>query len=96
MKAVFLASALLLSSLALTPASAAPAAPGLTSPAAPVILAQYPGHDRDRHRGKPMHPRYVPGHRYGAPPHGWHRYPRRPHDWHTRGCILVGPLWFCP
>jgi hypothetical protein len=40
--------------------------------------------------------RYRAGRRYReAPPH-WHRYHRRPRDWHTRGCIVVGPIWFCP
>lgn len=41
-------------------------------------------------------PRYVPGRRYSAPPHGWRRYGARPGDWRTRGCVMVGPLWFCP
>jgi hypothetical protein len=27
---------------------------------------------------------------------GWHRYHHRPHGWRSRGCVLVGPLWFCP
>lgn len=40
--------------------------------------------------------RYRPGHRYRHRPHGWHRYHHRPHGWYARGCIIVGPLWFCP
>ncbi len=44
---------------------------------------------RDRHR-------YHPGRRYREAPRHWHRYHRRPHDWYTRGCIVVGPVWFCP
>ena len=47
-------------------------------------------YDDRRHR-----PRYVPGHRYKSAPHGWHRYDRRPRDWRYRGCIMVGPFWFC-
>jgi hypothetical protein len=45
----------------------------------------------DRH-----HSRYRPGERYRSAPHGWHRYHKRPRDWHNRGCIVVGPMWFCP
>ncbi|EJW11338.1 hypothetical protein A33M_3234 [Rhodovulum sp. PH10] len=44
---------------------------------------------RDHRRG----PVYR-GHR--GPPRGWHRYSRRPGDWRRRGCMQVGPVWFCP
>jgi hypothetical protein len=27
---------------------------------------------------------------------GWHRYHHRPHNWRGRGCVIVGPIWFCP
>lgn len=40
--------------------------------------------------------RYEPGSRRHAAPRGWHRYHSRPRDWRTRGCIIVGPVWFCP
>ncbi|MDQ0395473.1 hypothetical protein [Labrys monachus] len=46
--------------------------------------------------GGPRRFRYAPGARLGAPPYGWHRYRTRPYDWRTRGCIVVGPIWFCP
>jgi hypothetical protein len=49
----------------------------------------------DRHHHD-HHSRYRAGGRYRSAPHGWHRFHSRPHDWRTRGCILVGPLWFCP
>jgi hypothetical protein len=100
MRAIYLAPALLLTALAVSPASAAPAAvvDGVTSP---IVLAQvyHRGGDNDRrydrdHRRAP--PRYVAGRRYGSAPHGWHRYDRRPGDWRHRGCVLVGPVWFCP
>lgn len=45
-------------------------------------------------RGPP--PRYVPGRRYNSAPHGWRRYGARPGDWRMRGCVMVGPMWFCP
>jgi hypothetical protein len=41
--------------------------------------------------------RFAPGRRYDEAPRGWRRHGhRRPHGWRTRGCILVGPFWFCP
>ena len=106
MKTRYLLPALMMSAFAfaVAPASAAPAAHQDHISASPMILAQMGpsnGHDRDRHhRAKPRRhtsrPHYVPGHRYHDAPRGWHRYSRRPHDWNRRGCILVGPLWFCP
>jgi Ni/Co efflux regulator RcnB len=53
-----------------------------------------PKHMRPSHRHQNR--RYRPGHHYRSAPHGWHRYHRRPRDWQTRGCIVVGPVWFCP
>ena len=46
--------------------------------------------------GRPHRFRYAPGARLGAAPYGWHRYGARPYDWRERGCIVVGPIWFCP
>ena len=40
--------------------------------------------------------RYRPGGRYRAAPRGWRRHSARPRDWRTRGCVVVGPIWFCP
>ncbi len=39
---------------------------------------------------------YRPGFRYRTAPVGWRRYGARPWNWQARGCILVGPFWFCP
>ena len=91
MRAMFLAPALLLSVMTFAPASAAPIAP-LSAPAveSPLIQAQY---HRDRPRAAS---RYRAGHRYRTAPRDRHRYDRRPGDWSRRGCILVGPVWFCP
>jgi hypothetical protein len=41
------------------------------------------------HRGKYSH-------RYKRAPKGWRSYSYRPYGWHGRGCIVVGPLWYCP
>jgi len=74
-------------------ATAAPAAvlpktdPGAS--ASNLVEVQYRDHrDHRRH--------WVPGRRYDAPPPRWRRYHARPHDWRRRGCVIVGPLWFCP
>jgi hypothetical protein len=48
--------------------------------------------DRNRHRN------WRGGHhgrRHGPPP-GWRRYHTRPWDWQRRGCMAIGPVWFCP
>jgi len=51
-------------------------------------------HDyRHRRHGKPH---FTPGGRYRSAPHGWRSYRARPRNWRTRGCIVVGPVWFCP
>jgi Ni/Co efflux regulator RcnB len=34
--------------------------------------------------------------RHRGPPPGWRRYHHRPRGWRGRGCILFGPVWFCP
>jgi hypothetical protein len=39
---------------------------------------------------------YSPGSRHKHGPKNWHRYNKRPGDWRTRGCIIVGPVWWCP
>lgn len=36
------------------------------------------------------------GHKYKKAPRGWRRHGKRPANWRTRGCIIVGPVWFCP
>jgi hypothetical protein len=36
--------------------------------------------------------RYGSGDRYRS----WHHYSSRPGDWHDRGCVSVGPMWYCP
>lgn len=33
---------------------------------------------------------------YGHPPRGWNRYDRRPWGWKRRGCLSIGPVWYCP
>lgn len=99
MKAIYLAAALLFSALAFTPASAAPVAHvnGASSTSSSVLPVQY-HRDRNRHRYERdrYRSRYRAGHRYRHAPRGWHRYYNRPRSWRNRGCVMVGPVWFCP
>lgn len=42
-------------------------------------------------------PHYTPGGHYNSAPKNWrHHYNKRPGDWRTRGCVSVGPIWWCP
>ncbi|MDO9410989.1 MAG: hypothetical protein Q7T81_00250 [Pseudolabrys sp.] len=106
MKAIFLATTLLVSGLAFSPAMAAPvapisAAPAVESPLMGVQLQlQYRGdrddNRRDMRRDRRDDRRYRAGQRYRTAPNGWHRYDRRPSDWSSRRCGQVGNIWFCP
>lgn len=81
-------------------ASAAPATTslgGLSKSPSGIELVKYQRHGHYR-RG------HFRGHHYrGSRRHwrhnayrGWHRYHSRPWNWRTRGCVVVGPIWFCP
>lgn len=52
---------------------------------------------KPRHR---MHRHHRHGHWRDDPRYeryrGWHRYSYRPRGWRDRGCIAIGPIWFCP
>jgi hypothetical protein len=83
-------------------ASATPATSGvagLSKTESVLQLAQYRGrgHDSRRHHSRRHHYR---GHRHHYRGHnryrGWHRYHHRPYNWRSRGCAVVGPIWFCP
>src|SRR5262245_8995730 len=55
-------------------------------PTSGIVLADY---KKDKFH-------YEPGSHHSKAPKHWHRYSHRPGDWHARGCIVVGPVWFCP
>ena len=44
---------------------------------------------------KGHHHHHVAKH-YKHAPKGWHRHNHRPIGWYGRGCVMVGPLWYCP
>lgn len=35
-------------------------------------------------------------HRYHRPPPGWRSYRAQPRGWRRRGCLAIGPVWYCP
>ncbi len=35
-------------------------------------------------------------HHYRHAPRGWRPYSYRPWGWQRRGCIIIGPVWYCP
>ncbi|NPU15169.1 hypothetical protein HL667_32935 [Bradyrhizobium sp. 83012] len=88
-------------------ASAAPMAAATTqsettaseAAASPMRLAQRDHRDRDRdgrwQREQRRHHHRGYERRHG-PPSGWHRFRSRPHDYSRRGCMQIGPAWFCP
>jgi hypothetical protein len=94
--AAFALSAALVGLAGASPASALPtsAIGGMTNAHAAVALVDYKK-KVDYKKGK-HHMKYNPGGHYKHAPHGWHRYDKRPGDWHTRGCVIVGPIWWCP
>jgi len=67
---------------------------GLSAQKAGISLIDYkPGYKKYK-GNRPF--KYRPGGHYRHAPGNWHRYDKRPGDWHTRGCIVVGPIWWCP
>jgi Ni/Co efflux regulator RcnB len=88
--------------LAATSLSAAPAVSPLAQlntimPAGTVQVRDK--ENRGNHRNMKRHNRrgqhYTPGRRYKSAPSHYRRYAHRPYNWRSRGCILVGPVWFC-
>lgn len=98
-KAIGLALALscgLLATSALT-ASAAPlggtgALTGASAANSGVELAQF----KKKRFNQGYRNGYRAGSRHSRAPRNWRRYGARPGNWRTRGCIIVGPIWYCP
>lgn len=93
----------------LNPAAiAAPARASLANDAKPETVADRPGRRMNQYakpggkfsgrrhwRHNRHHSRNWDGPRYRAY-RGWNRYDSRPYRWRNRGCVAVGPIWFCP
>ena len=92
-------SAALLGILSITPASAVPSSSAIkhaTPHAGGVTEVQYKRKQARGHYRKGYRQGYRAGRHYRHAPPGWRRYSARPYGWQTRGCIVVGPVWFCP
>jgi Ni/Co efflux regulator RcnB len=98
-KTAMMIAALAFAGLMGTQASAAPLskAAGATQSAAQSDVVQVRHHKKHRHYKKRHHRgaynwrndrRYY---RYRS----WNRYGSRPYNWRSRGCVAVGPVWFC-
>ena len=100
----YLVPALLAGAFLSSPASALPASSAsknLTSAVDPAVIQvkQHNRNDRKVVRKKVIvHKRvvYRPGTVYRTAPVGWRRVGVRPAYWQTAGCVLVGPVWYCP
>jgi len=81
-----------------SPAAASAAVNADRAQSSVIVDAQYIHGQRDSRRVRQHHrsQRYVPGRRYSRAPRGWRRHAARPWNWQTRGCIVVGAVWFCP
>jgi hypothetical protein len=93
MKPIFLGAilSLLVSSAAWAVPAASPGQqPGFHS--SDVLNIGWRDRHRDRHwkRGYRDHV-FHDDYRY----RGWKRYSYRPYDWDDRGCVSVGPIWYC-
>ena len=100
--AAFAVSAALLALVSFAPAQAAPSGSALkqatSNAGAAVEHVQYKRKKayRKGYRDGRRHHRYRAGRHYRHAPPGWRRYSARPYGWRTRGCVVVGPVWFCP
>ena len=91
-------------SLALISAAwALPAAPKADLPAlnqTDVIQVGKKGHYGGKHYNKHYNYKYRGPKHYGRYYHGgryWgRRYYYRPYNWQALGCVVVGPVWYCP
>lgn len=95
--AAYALSAALLGLMSATPASALPSKAGTAVQNDGIVLVQHRHHQKKYHGKKHHHNhKYRPGGRYSKAPPGWKRHYKRPSYWQTRGCVVVGPVWFCP
>jgi hypothetical protein len=86
-------------------AAALPGSPRLQISDPALIQAQFE-RDRDWRNGRDRSDRrHMRRHRdsrgewrgrYRHAPPGWRRYGTRPWNWQGRGCVAIGPAWFCP
>lgn len=96
--AAIAASAALFGIMSIGPSTAAPASGSALKHTGvqdkQIVDVEYKKHRRHYRKGNRYGRNYSNRDRGGPP--GWRRYAGRPSGWQTRGCLAVGPVWFCP
>jgi len=95
-KTILLAAGLSLAVVSTAGAVTAPAKPGISSSDLIQVKKRWHGDDWkwNKKRARKGHYRY--GHSYHRPPPGWRSYRSRPWGYRRRGCMSIGPVWYCP
>jgi len=86
-------------SLAIVPAASAMAPvqkPGVATSDLVQVKKHWKGDNRRWNKNKHWRGKSYSRHYRHHPPRGWNRYSSRPWGWQRRGCIIVGPVWYCP
>lgn len=97
MQKLLLPAVLAVSLMGVSGASALPLSPSPQIDTGVIQVQHRHHHQPPRyHKHRQKHHHYRAGHRYKTAPKGWRRHAARPGDWQRRGCVLVGPVWFCP
>ncbi len=95
----FVLAACLAGAMATTSASAAPTSSraAIAGQTSGIELVQYK-RDRGFKQRKFNRNRHYDGRHYRGRDRyrGWNRYRHRPHGWRERGCVILGPIWYCP
>jgi len=97
LKSILVAAGLSLAAVSVAGAVTPVAKPGVST--SDVVQVKKHWNDNDWRWGKKKHWRgddHYGRHYRHHPPRGWNRYDRRPWGWQRRGCITVGPVWYCP
>lgn len=97
-------STILLGAVAASPASAVPAVAKIDGPAAQMSQVEKTqirknrraNRNRNWNRNRYSRNRFRAGRSYRSAPRGWRRYSSRPYNYRARGCVIIGPVWFCP
>ena len=92
--AIVLSLAVVSAALAFTPS---PATSPKVTISTDVLQVKHKGYNKGKgHANKGHGNRYSNAHRYKSAPHGWKHYGYRPYRWAHRGCVVIGPVWYCP
>jgi hypothetical protein len=85
--------AAVMSLLVCADASALPAPKAQLAEPSSALVEVGKKYDYKKHGYKHGHYKH---HGYKHPPKGWRSYSNRPWGWQRRGCIVIGPAWYCP